>query len=217
MDTCFGRRCGDAVVIRRPLQHALDELRFGRTGTLNLRASLPTAAEAVKRADTWLRMKQAEGAREVLVVTGRGNQSVSGVSAVREAVRRLLAYLSTRGVVAEHSEHSPGSFAVRLAPMSAAVGRRAADTPNVVAPAPDPPTLDGLSPATREQLRLLASGVLDALGVRDASPSFVEDEMLRQCTLLASTLPPAANADAREAMLQGAIARALERLDDDER
>jgi len=108
-------------VIRRPLQHALDELRFGRSGTLNLRASLPTAAEAVKRAESWLRMKQAEGAREVLIVTGRGNHSFARVPVVREAVQRLLAYLSTRGVVEQHSEHSPGSFAVRLLPMTAAV------------------------------------------------------------------------------------------------
>jgi len=93
-------------VSRHSLQHALDELRFGRTGTLNLRASLPTAAEAVKRTEAWLRMKQAEGAREVLVVTGRGNQSFARVPVVREAVRRLLSFLSTRGVVAEHSEHS---------------------------------------------------------------------------------------------------------------
>jgi hypothetical protein len=204
-------------VIRRPLRHALDELRFGKTGTLNLRASLPTATEAVKRTESWLRMKQAEGAREVLIVTGRGNQSVGGVSVVREAVRRLLGYLSTRGVVTDHSEHSPGSFAVRLAPLHALAARRSAETPNVVEPPLDPPTLDGLSAETRDQLRVLASGALQALGVRDASPTFVQDEMLRQCTTLAASLPPAAKADAREAMLRVAIARAIERLDEDQR
>jgi hypothetical protein len=41
--------------------------------------------------------------------------------------------------------------------------------------------------------------------------------MLRQCTTLAASLPPAANADAREAMLRVAIARAIERLDEDQR
>ena len=101
---------------RRPLQHALDEIRFGPTRTLNLRASLPSAADAVKRTDGWLRAKQIEGVREVLVITGRGNQSYARVSVVREAVRRLLNLLSTRGVVVDHSEHSPGAFAVRLAP-----------------------------------------------------------------------------------------------------
>jgi hypothetical protein len=204
-------------VIRRPLQHALDELRFGKNGTLNLRASLPTATEAVKRTEGWLRMKQAEGAREVLIVTGRGNQSYARVPVVREAVQRLLAYLSTRGVVEHHSEHSPGSFAVRLLPLSAAVRRRDTQTTPGTAPVLDPPTLDGLTPATREQLRALATGSLQALGIRDPSPQFVQDEMERQCAQLAALLPVAAGAAEREAALQSAIARALERLDDDQR
>lgn len=182
---------------------------------MNLRASLPTAAEAVKRTETWLRMKQAEGAREVLVITGRGNQSVGAVPVVREAVRRLLAFLSTRNVVLEHSEHTPGSFVVRLAPLSAAVARRQNTSPEVM-PAPlDPPTLDGLTDATREQLRVLALGTLDALGVRGASPAIVRDEMMRQCVQLAAALPDAVvTAEQREAQLQRAIARAIERLDD---
>jgi hypothetical protein len=204
-------------VIRRPLQHALDELRFGRTGTLNLRASLPTAAEAVKRTESWLRMKQAEGAREVLVVTGRGNQSFARVPVVREAVRRLLSFLSTRGVVADHSEHSPGSFAVRLLPLNASMSRAASGTgPAGMLPL-DPPTLDGLSPDTLEQLRILASGTLQALGVRDPSPAFIEDEMQRQCAQLAATMPGAATADAREVLQRASIPRAIERLDDDQR
>jgi len=204
-------------VIRRPLQHALDELRFGRTGTLNLRTSLPSASEAVKRTESWLRVKQAEGAREVLVVTGRGNQSFGRVPVVREAVRRLLGYLSTRGVVVDHSEHSPGSFAVRLAPMNMVTGRRTTNAGEVIGPPLDPPTLDGLSAATREHLRVLATGTLHGLGIRDPSPQFVRDEMLRQCAQLAATLGPAATADAREALLQLAIIRAIERLDDDQR
>ena len=205
-------------MIRRPLQHALDELRFGKTGTLNLRTSLPTAAEAVKRTESWLRMKQAEGAREVLVVTGRGNQSFGRVPVVREAVRRLLALLSTRGVVEDHSEHSPGSFAVRLLTMKASAARQAPRGGGaVVEPPPAPPTLEGLSEATREQLRVLASGTLQSLGVRDPSPEFLRDEMLRQCTQLATLLPNAASANEREALLQAAIARAIERIDDDQR
>ena len=202
----------------RSLQHALDELRFGRTGTLNLRASLPNASDAVKRAEAWLRMKQAEGAREVLVITGRGNGSFARVPVVREAVRRLLGLLSTRGVVEEHREHSPGSFAVRLAPLSAATARRAISTTEPP-PTDTPvlPTLDGLLPETREQLRLLATGTLQALGVRDVSPEFIRDEMIRQCALLASNLAPAATASEQEQLLQRAIRHALERLDDDQR
>lgn len=205
-------------MIRRPLQHALDELRFGKSGTLNLRTSLPTAAEAVKRTENWLRMKQAEGAREVLVVTGRGNQSFGRVPVVREAVRRLLGYLSTRGVVEDHSEHSPGSFAVRLKPMKASASRQATRSSDSAEPVVlDPPTLEGLSPETRDQLRVLASGTLQSLGVRDPSPQFLQDEMLRQCTQLAVLLPRGTSAAEREKLLQAAIVHAIERLDDDQR
>jgi len=205
-------------VIRRSLQHALDEVRFGRTGTLNLRESLPTAAEAVKRTDAWLRMKQAEGAREVLVVTGRGNQSVGKTPVVREAVRRLLGMLSTKGVVEDHSEHTPGSFAVRLAPLSAATARRAVTTSDATEPVGSPPTLEGLSEPTRDQLRRLATTALQALGVRDPTPEFVHDEMVRQCSQLGATLPAVTStADERERLLQAAIVRAIERLDDDQR
>jgi len=206
-------------VTRRPLQHALDEIRFGPTRTLNLRSSLPSAADAVKRTDGWLRTKQIEGAREVLVITGRGNQSYARVPVVREAVRRLLHMLSTRGVVLDHSEHSPGAFAVRLAPLAAA---RSAGSVNSVAShdvsaATAPPTLDGLSDATREQLRLLATGTLQILGVRDPSPQFIHDEMVRQCSELAATLPPGLSAAEQEQGLRSAIERALHRLDDEMR
>jgi hypothetical protein len=160
-------------------------------------------------------MKQAEGAREVLVVTGRGNQSFDRKPVVREAVRRVLALLSTRGVVVAHSEHSPGSFAVRLAPLGAAAVRQASGESADPAPTLAPPTLDGLSDETREQLRILAEGTLQLLGVRGASPSFVYDEMVRQCAQLAASIPTtAASASEREHALQAAIARAIERLDD---
>ena len=205
-------------MIRRSLQHALDELRFGRTGTLNLRTSLPTAAEAARRTESWLRMKQAEGAREVLIITGRGNQSYARTPVVREAVRRLLNLLSTRGVVAEHSEHSPGSFAVRLAPLNASIARRGTAIGDSVAPTPAPPTLDGLSADTRDQLRVLAAGTLQTLGIRDPSPEFIRDEMVRQCAQLAISIPATATtADERERSLQVLIAHAIERLDDDSR
>ena len=201
-------------MVRRPLQQALDEVRFGRTGTLNLRASLPTAAEAVHRTENWLRMKQAEGAREVLVITGRGNRSHERTPVVREAVRRLLGLLSTRGVVVDHSEHSPGSFAVRLAPFRDSQSLRVS-TPELAAPEPPPPTLDGLSAETRERLRVLAEGSLQLLGVRDPSSAFVHDEMVRQCDQLASQIPATSvTAGDRERALQGAIDRATERLDD---
>ena len=159
-------------------------------------------------------MKQAEGAREVLVVTGRGNSSPDRVPVVREAVRRHLALLSTKGVVAEHSEHSPGSFAVRLAPFRAAHTPRSS-TQDAITPLLAPPTLDGLSEETRDQLRVLAEASLQLLGVRDPSRAFVDDEMVRQCSQLAASLPATFDsATARERALQSAIARAIERLDD---
>src|SRR4051812_33539577 len=67
------------------LQQAFDEVRFGAARTLNLRASLPTASEAAARVDSWLRQHQVQRSDEVLVITGRGNNSEGGVSVVREA------------------------------------------------------------------------------------------------------------------------------------
>jgi hypothetical protein len=163
-------------------------------------------------------MKQAEGAREVLIITGRGNQSVARTPVVREAIRRLLGLLSTRGVVSDHSEHSPGSFAVRLTPLSAASARPAATDADTPLPAINPATLDGLSDETRAQLRILAEATLRMLGIRDPSPQFVRDEMMRQCSQLASSIPgTAATAIAREQAFRFLIARAIERLDDDGR
>ena len=72
------------------LRQAFDEARFGNGRTLNLRESLPSSADAESRADAWLRQKQVENVDEVLIVTGRGNNSHAGVSLVREAVSCLL-------------------------------------------------------------------------------------------------------------------------------
>src|ERR671939_558816 len=118
------------------LRQALDEAKFGAARTLNLRATLPTVADAMARAEQWLRMKQVEGAGEVLLVTGRGKGSPGGVSVVREAILKLLRTLKRRGVVASHAEHPAGSFVVALAPMRALLDapRRKRDA----APAPPP-------------------------------------------------------------------------------
>lgn len=163
-------------------------------------------------------MKQAEGAREVLIVTGRGNQSFGRIPVVREAVRRLLGLLSTRGIVVDHSEHSPGSFAVRLGPLNAAAVRPDGSETETTEPPLAPPTLDGLAEETRAQLRVLAEGTLRMLGIRDPSSQFVQDEMVRQCTQLAASIPTTVvTAAAREQALRVAITRAIERLDDDQR
>src|SRR3569832_1137295 len=82
-------------------------VRFGFFCFLNLRELLPTADEAVRRAEVWLRQQQVDRAGEVLVITGRGNSSEGGVSRVREDEIRLLLALKRRGVVTKHEEHTP--------------------------------------------------------------------------------------------------------------
>jgi DNA-nicking Smr family endonuclease len=67
-----------------------DELRFGKQRTLNLREGLPSAAEAVQRAEQWLREQQVKGREEVLIITGRGVNSIGGIAVIRPAVERLL-------------------------------------------------------------------------------------------------------------------------------
>src|SRR5450432_4364369 len=91
------------------LRQAFDELRFGAARTLNLRASLPTAREAAARLDSWLRQQQVQHAGEVLVVTGRGNNSDDGISVVRDASLRTFGDLRRKGVISGVSEHTAGS------------------------------------------------------------------------------------------------------------
>jgi hypothetical protein len=195
---------------RRPgilqLHRALDEARFGRDRTLNLRAMQPTVKEAEERVEAWLRERQVARVGEVLIITGRGAQSWDGVSVVREAISKRLAQLKRRGVIGEFSEHTPGSFVARLAPISAL---RAAPAQRAV-PAPlgggEPRTLSGLDPETRQLLRELAIRSLEELSV-EASQRFVDSEMLRQLSLLAAAVPEGAG---REDRLRAAIRRALD-------
>ena len=192
------------------LQQAFDEVRFGPARTLNLRQALPTGTEAAKRVEAWLRQHQAQGSGELLVITGRGNNSESGIAVVREAALRVFHELRRKGVVNDFAEHTPGSFVVTLAPLSAMVDaaqrRRMPDTPP---PPPEPPTLAALDEVTRQQLRILAERSLDALGVRERG-AFVEREMLRLFGVLASGVGTGPD---REARLHAAIERALSEID----
>src|SRR5688572_7930544 len=156
---------------------ALDEASFGPGRTLNLRASLPTAAEATTRAEAWLRERQMSQQGDVLVVTGRGKSSEGGVAVVKPAVERLLFSLRRRGVVAEWREHNEGAFVVSLAPVTAlfAAPRRKQEAA-VARPAPD--SLAGLSHATMELLREVAVRSLEDLGMPAPARGFIEDEML---------------------------------------
>jgi hypothetical protein len=192
------------------LQSAFDELRFGRERTLNLRASLPTGDEAARRAEAWLRERQMARAGEVLVVTGRGAGSVAGIAVVREAVARLLATLSRRGVVAAWQEHTAGSFVVRLAAVS-----RLYDSPKHAGPRPpaprDPAALAALGAETRAALRRLAERSLSALGVDAPAEALIHDEMVARFAALAAALPPGAKG---EPALRAAAERAILELDD---
>jgi hypothetical protein len=192
------------------LQQAFDEVRFGAERTLNLRASLPTGAEAARRIESWLREQQVQKADELLVVTGRGNNSENGVSVVREAAIRVFHELRRKGVVDSFVEHTAGSFVVTVAPMSALhdAAKRRRD-PDPLPPIPSPPTLAALDGETRARLRILAERSLDAVGVRERGP-FLEGEMLRLFGVLGASAGTASDRDRR---LRDAIERAMDDLD----
>lgn len=160
------------------LLRALDEASFGPARTLNLRASLPTAAEATARAESWLRERQMSQQGDVLVITGRGKSSDGGVAVIKPAVERLLFSLRRRGVVTEWREHNEGSFVVSLAPVTALFEAPRRNRQPAADPAPVPGALGGLEPATLELLRTVAVRSLAELGVPAPTRRFVEDEML---------------------------------------
>lgn len=190
---------------------AFDEAEFGPKNTLNLRESLPTAADARYRAEAWLRERQISRASEVLLITGRGNQSPGGVSPVRAAIVALLPGLRRRGVVTEWREHSPGSFVVKLGSISSLLDapRRKRDRESNPPP-PDPQALKGLDGSTLSLLRRLAIRSLESLGVRKPE-KFVDAEMLSRFNSLAAGITPGAEGEAR---LREAISAALEQMDE---
>jgi hypothetical protein len=191
------------------LQRAFDEVRFGAARTLNLRESLPTGAEAARRLATWLRQHQVQESEELLVITGRGNNSETGIAVVREAAIRVFHELRRKGVVEAFAEHTPGSFVVTIAPISAMVDAAKRRPEQEAAPPPAAPTLAALDAETRQELRILAERSLDALGIRERGP-FVESEMLRLFGVLA---PSVGTASERESQLRMAIRRAMAELD----
>jgi hypothetical protein len=186
---------------------ALDELRFGSQRTLNLRESLPSAAEATRRVEAWLREHQVKGSKEVLVITGRGNQSVGGIAVLRGAVDKLLFSLRRRGVVAGHHDHNPGAFVVELAPLRALVDaparrREPPRTPAVT-------NIQGLSQDTVRLLRDLAARSLDALGVSHTEPR-IADEVGRH---LRAIVPGLSAGDQMEEQLRTALRAAIAEYD----
>jgi len=193
------------------VRRAFDEAEFGSKNTLNLRESLPTAADARYRVEAWLRERQISRANEVLVITGRGNQSPGGVSAVRAAVLALFPSLRRRGVVSGWREHSPGSFVVKLGSISSLLDapRRKGDRPrNAVAG--DPESLKALDQVTLKLLRRLAIRSLESLGVREPG-KYIEAEMLSKFNSLAGGIAPGVEGEAR---LRAAIQAGLDQLDE---
>jgi hypothetical protein len=188
------------------LWHALDEAAFGSERTLNLRELLPSAAEARARTESWLRTRQIMKPEEVLVITGRGNQSIGGIGVIRKEVLAMMPGLRRRGIVESWREHSPGSIVVKLAPTSAlfAVAKRRRDAKPVSSP--DEGDLTGLERETVLMLRQLALRNLDALGVEHAE-SFVRQEMSTIFSALANALPAG---ERREEALRTSLRNALE-------
>ena len=192
------------------LHHAFDEVRFGASRTLNLRTSLPTGSQAAQRVERWLREQQVQQSDDVLIITGRGNNSDGGVSVVREASIRVFHEMRRKGVITGFAEHTPGSFVVTLAPMSAMLDASKRRREQSAPPAPaSPPTLADLDEETRKLLRALAEHSLDALGMRERD-TFVEGEMLRLFGVLASTVSEGPD---RERRLRKAIVAAMSEYD----
>jgi hypothetical protein len=191
------------------LWHALDEATFGNERTLNLRESLPSAAEARARTETWLRARQVTKPEEVLIITGRGNQSLGGIGVIRKEILAMMPALRRRGIVESWREHSPGSIIVKLANTSAlfAAPRRRRGTESSASSSAHG-ALAGLDAETTSMLRQLSLKNLDTLGI-DHEDDFVANEMERIFSMLTSALPPAART---EEALRMSIRNALDEL-----
>ena len=194
----------------KALWNALDEAAFGPERILNLRELLPTAVEARAKTDVWLRSRQVMKPQEVLIITGRGNQSVGGVGIIRQEILGMLPSLRRRGVVESWKEHTPGSIVVKLAPMRALLlaSKRRRDGVESMPKDQDPKSLSALSSSTLKLLRQLAVQNLEALGVTESKP-FAEQEMVRTFSALAASLPAG---EGMEERLCAAIRRAIDEV-----
>ena len=197
---------------RDNLPRAFDEVRFGPERTLNLRPLQPTATQAAKQVEQWLRLMQVQGAKEVLLITGRGNQSIDHYSPVREAVLRLLPSLRRRNVISGYLEHTAGSFVVQPASMTALfdVPKRRRERSSSLVESASPVSLAALESETLRQLSELAVLTLAGLGVHSPSTAVLRDEMQHQFTLLTAGIPAGGD---QEAVLQQAIQRAAEEFE----
>jgi hypothetical protein len=196
------------------LGSAFDEANFGHQRTLNLRESLPSADQARSRAEAWLRMHQVMRSENVLVITGRGNQSVDGIGVIKEAIMGLLHSLRRRGVVTSWAEHTPGSIVVTLAPVSTLLGtpkrNRVEESNDRQQPVLLSPSVAGLDKETVSLLRQVAIRTIESLGI-SKTELFVKDEMQKTFATLSKTLPATTG---REATLRRALRSALDDLEE---
>ena len=196
-----------------PIERAFDELRFGASRTLNLRDGLPTVAEAETRVEAWLRLKQAEGGGDVLVITGRGLGSLDGVGKVREAVLRRCTRLKRLNVVVSLREHGPGAVVVTVASLRALVSAPRLRTGQKVPPSvTDPEELAALPDDLRALLREIATLTIQRLGVRDPNTEMILGEMRSQFASLASGVAGSHDPDLA---LRRVAARLLQELHDE--
>lgn len=189
------------------LWRALDEAAFGSERTLNLRELLPSAAEARTRTEVWLRARQVTKPEEVLIITGRGNQSAGGIGVIRREILAMMPGLRRRGIVESWREQSPGSLIVKLAPTSSlfSAPKRRRSKENSEEGRTDR-VLEGLDQTTSTMLRHLALRNLDALGINH-DDEFVQQEMEQIFSTLTSALPPGART---EEALRSSIQNALD-------
>lgn len=123
-----------------------------------------TAESARRRAERWLRDRQADGVLTVRLITGRGLHS-AGPPVLRGEVEELLVALRGTLVSGFFLERGGGAFRVEL---------RRASAPPRRAPDGGPSRLDRLDP----ELRRRAEEALWELGV-DPTPALIEAEVRR--------------------------------------
>jgi len=123
-----------------------------------------TGDQARHRAEQWMRDRQAEGVRTVVIVTGRGLHS-QGIPVVRNEVEHLLALLKGTLVVRWESAHFGGGFRVELRRPPQEPPRPVEREPALVREAPP-------------DIRLRAAESLAELGI-DPTPALLEAEIRR--------------------------------------
>jgi DNA-nicking Smr family endonuclease len=123
-----------------------------------------TGDQARRRAEQWMRDRQAEGVRTVVLVTGRGLHS-QGIPVVRNEVQHVLEELKGTLVVRWHSTHFGGSFQVELRKPPQEPPRRVEREPALLREAPP-------------DVALRAAEALAELGIA-STPALLEAEIRR--------------------------------------